>query len=489
MADPRSPRACVVNLGCRVNRVESDWMESALVDAGCLLVGQEEAELVIVNSCGVTGEAQAKTRKAVRHAATLPSRPLVAVTGCVASLFPEDLSGLGNNVLVLPAKLAAVGDALSALRARREVVGTGSVLSESDSHAWSGPGLYPSPSDDNVNTDDEGRTQSLSAAALGPERRLKRGVKVQDGCDNQCAYCIVWKARGKSRSVPLDDIERQVTQVLDEGAAEIDLTGVNLGRFRGSDGSGHEVGLAGLIDRVASLVRGRGIVRASSLEPQDVDESVLEAMAGNADVVCPHLHLPLQSGCNATLTRMGRPYDRAAFARLAARARELMPGFALTTDVIVGFPGETEDEFNQSYDFCQDMAFSKLHVFRYSARPGTPAATMPDQVAPEAMRERSLRLRELSLRMGAADARARVGSHTLALVEREEGEGGLGTSASFHRVRVTSADAGPVSCGLAKVLVTGAEPDGSLVCRLESYVRLVQRTDRDSAPSQDAKIS
>jgi threonylcarbamoyladenosine tRNA methylthiotransferase MtaB len=460
------PSVCVVNLGCRVNRVESDWMEEALSREGFALSQQDSARVIVINSCAVTGEAQAKTRHAVRQAAARAQVETVAVTGCAAALFPEELSALSPKVRLLPSKLTVASDLLELL------------------------GSLPSP--------DAPRQKDSSRHLV---MRARRGIKVQDGCDNRCTYCIVWRARGKSVSIDLDTIDSQVDLVLSEGAAEIDLTGVNLGRFRaripGSRASSHaEMRLAGLVDRVASRARGHAMVRASSLEPQDVDDDILQSMAKNSDVVCPHLHLPLQSGCDETLGRMGRPYRVEQFAEIVSRARSLMPAFSLTTDVIVGFPGETDDEFEQSLEFCRKMAFSKMHVFRYSRRPGTPAASMPNQVNAQTLRERSERMRKLARQMRLEDARSRIGTQELALVERFREDGiGVGSTASYHDVVVEGAGEvlsthAPASlqpqvslctpgalvpyAGLFLVDIRGADETGTLRAQALSCVRLVR---------------
>ncbi|MBM6999354.1 MiaB/RimO family radical SAM methylthiotransferase [bacterium] len=484
---------CVVNLGCRVNRVESDWIERSFADRGCRVVAQDDADVIVINTCAVTGEAQAKTRKAVRRACACDRARVVAVTGCASSLFPQELTALSPKVRVIPSKLVVAQDALEALdRVRADDRRANRADAPRESRAASAeaprPGDAPDdPSSDgpaatdaeeaNLNADDDGRTESRSGAT--PEARVKRGVKVQDGCDNRCTYCIVWKARGASRSEPLERIVRQVRQVLDDGAVEIDLTGVNLGRFSAVDGD-RALALADLVDVVAGMARGRAVVRASSLEPQDVSDAFLEAMARNADVVCPHLHLPVQSGCTATLERMGRPYTADWFAEKARAARALMPTFSLTTDVIVGFPGETDEEFEESLAFCARVGFSKMHVFRYSPRPGTPACDLPDQVAAPVAAERSRRMRACADELRAADARRRVGGVERVVVERASADGLVrGTTESFHRVRLAASafatEGGRAPEGLALASLDGYDSaTGEMTGRVRRYVRVVQ---------------
>lgn len=448
-ASLRMPRACVVNLGCRVNRVECDWMERALLAAGCELVEQDEADVVLVNTCAVTGEAQAKTRKAIRHLLGLPRHPRVLATGCAANLFPEELESLGDRVRVVTDKDAVVGAALDCPRAPEPAPETPSGGPDA-----AGAG-QPSP---------DGESPVPAAQAIGLER-LRRGIKVQDGCDNRCTYCIVWRARGASRSVDPAQIADQVRAVVSEGAREVVLTGINLGRYRYLDPSapdGAAVGLGDLL-RLVAQTAGPGVqIRASSIEPPEVTPDIVSAMAELRGQVCAHLHLPLQSGCDATLARMGRTYDTRAFAEVVGRARVALPGLSLSTDVIVGFPGETDEEFERSLAFCRQMRFSKMHVFRFSPRPDTPAATMAGQVPAGVAHRRSQRMRELAEQLRADDARSRVGTVERMLVERLDASGrAWGTTASYHR-SVLECDgpssAGTPTCGATTCELDACEP-------------------------------
>ena len=476
-------RVCVVNLGCKVNRVESDWMESAFSEAGCVLVPEGEAQLIAINTCAVTGEAQAKTRKAVRHAANLPQHPLVAVTGCVANLFPEELEALSSRVHVFKDKNSLATESLKLLSGSRKEVSTSPTdKSCEDSPAFL-PTRVPQPrSGEDCLSGGGNAGESLGAReikarasaredclsrggyATSPRERhhvvrSRRGVKVQDGCDNRCTYCIVWRARGASTSMPLADIESQVRQVLVEGADEVVLSGINLGRFRAIDEFGAQVDLSHLLDRVCAL--GARMVRLSSIEPPDLTQAVVESMVRNAPAVCHHLHLPLQSGCDTVLARMGRAYTAAEFVRVVERIRALIPNASLSTDVIVGFPGETEEEFEQTLAFCRAMRFSKMHVFRYSARPETEAAQMPCQVNPRVAQRRSERLRALAQKMRRKDAAGRIGCVERVLVERVDKQGAAhGSTASYHDVVLPAGSHGLAGPGLVDVELTGIAREG-----------------------------
>ena len=398
-----NPFVSVVNLGCRVNRVESDRITADLARLGCCLVDEEDADLVVINTCAVTGEAEAKTRKAVRHALGLPREPLVLVTGCVVNLHAEELTELSDRVFAEPSKVDVAARAAAALRM-----------------ATARPG-EPSSSVAPIDPHD-------LAGLLG---RSRLGIKVQDGCNNRCSYCIVWKARGPERSVPVTSVLEQVHEAVDAGIPEVVLTGVNLGAYDGEDGRDEHVEIDELLDRILTQTD-VGRVRLSSLEPMDVSRRLIERMAEAGPRVAPFLHLPLQSGCTATLKRMNRPYTAEEFSETVSMIRELIPHAALSCDIIVGFPGETDAEFEESRAFCEAMGFMRMHVFRYSARPGTPAAVAPDQVPPTVMAERAAVLRAVAEESSRHDARSRIGMRERAVLEY----GNRGTLGCFHRVVV-----------------------------------------------------
>ena len=464
------------------------------------MCAEDEADIIAINTCAVTGEAQAKTRKAVRRAASLPKHPLVAVTGCVANLFPAELEAIGDNVRVLPAKLALVEDALGEwgrlnASATKEPLGT-SLLKQSSPLCGCGTrdeASSPSQQDSlqYMQRDDFARVESVSSGAVPQARsaedclstedtlstpgghavfRARRGVKVQDGCDNKCTYCIVWRARGKSLSTPYSLIEKQVRQVLSEGALEVDLTGINLGRYASVDEQGAPLDLAGLIERLVPLIREHGaLLRASSIEPPEVTPELVAAFARNVDCVAPHFHLPLQAGSTRVLHRMGRRYNAEQFLEKVALIREALPSAAISTDIIVGFPGETEEDFQETLALSEKAAFSKIHAFRFSARPDTPAAGMPDQIAPEVIRERSERLRFLADRLRDDDAARRIGTVEPVLIEQIDKAGNAcGTTASHHEVIIPAGEHGFEGPTLVQALVARVEDDGVLGASLAS---------------------
>lgn len=378
----------VQNLGCKVNRVESDLISATLLKAGGKSVKRDDAQVIVVNTCTVTGEAEMKTRKAIRQALNAKQAPWVIATGCAIAINQGEFEELGARVIAEPNRADALKKSLELL------------------------GLA---------VPDESRF-----ARVGTGFIKRAGVKIQDGCDNHCTYCIVPQARGAGVSTPLEEILAEVVEAQRCGVREIVLTGVNIGCY--NDRGASLSALVGELLAATSDLR----LRLSSIEPQHTTEDLLSVMKASSGRLCAHLHLPLQSGCDSTLQAMGRLYNTGKFEEIVLQARELMPMLALTTDVIVGFPGENDDEFWQSLEFCQRMAFSKMHVFRYSKRPETPAALNPNQISPQVRAKRAVELRELSREMLQDDLSKRVGTIENVLIERS----GRGMSESYHQVEV-----------------------------------------------------
>lgn len=414
-------RFFIVNLGCKVNRVESDGFERLLRAHACAPAPQSEADLVVVNTCTVTGEAEKKTRKAVRHALKVNDRASVVVTGCASAIAPEEFTSMGDRVTVVP-------KADMALHLERVLVGApGAAACKAAPVPEVGAG-GPAQAD-------------LSDDAQLFSSRTRVGVKVQDGCDNACTYCIVHVARGRATSRPKADIVGEVVALAHAGVREVVLSGINIGSYR------HEGDR--LADLLKALLAATADVhaagekpmrfRVSSIEPMDVHDDFIELLAGANGRICRHLHLPLQSGSSKVLRDMARPYDAQDFCRLVDYLYAMVPALALTTDVIVGFPGETDEDFQDTCDVARACRFTKMHVFPYSRRAGTPAAARADQVAPEVKATRAEHLRALSDELRASDRAARAGTQELALVE----EGGRAMTESYYELAApTHASAG-----------------------------------------------
>jgi len=396
-------------LGCKVNQVDAETIAAALIGDGAVIAPQEDAEIVIVTTCTVTGEADHKARKAVRHAHALPQSPVVLVTGCLAAVDDGTLVSLGERVIVEADK--------SAVPAR-----VAALLGEQTDAS-------PHPT-----------------TRAGEGFHTRAFVKVEDGCDNFCEYCIVPYARGVPRSMALASVVSEVTALHESGAHEVVLTGINIGRYEDAG-----VRLPGLIEAVAAT--GIERIRLSSIEPEDVDAALLSAINA-APAFCEHLHIPLQSGSDRTLAEMGRRYDTATYATIVERAREAIPHLALSADVIVGFPGETEADAAETLALLERIGFAKLHVFRYSARAGTPAAARTDHVAPTTIAERAAAVRALGDRMRLAHLRTQVGRELEVLVVRP----GEGVARDGSRVRFASSTTSPGE--LVAATATGIDEAG-----------------------------
>jgi threonylcarbamoyladenosine tRNA methylthiotransferase MtaB len=411
-------RVRFTTLGCKVNRAEAEAIAADLVPAGAVLVDDDRPDVVVVTACAVTGEASHKARKAVRHALRLPSGPRVVVTGCLTGEDAALLAALDERVTVERDK-----DAVAA-----RIRGT--------------TGLPQSPPGVVVRSGEGFRTRAL--------------VKVQDGCDNRCTYCIVPETRGAARSVPSERVLGEVRGLVAGGVKEVVLTGINIGRY-----SSGGVDLARLVEAVADV--GVHRIRLSSIEPPDLTESFIETVAALPAFV-EHVHVPLQSGCDRTLAAMGRRYTVSAFERVVQRLRDALPGVAVTTDVICGFPGETDDDAHESELRVARLGFAKLHVFRYSPRPGTSAAQRLDCVPPEVVAERAERMRTVGEQARTRFLRGQVGTVQEVLVESVRRNVGTGTARNGARVRFTAHHARPGDLVLVAVRsVEGDELAGSIV--------------------------
>ena len=356
-------------------------MARAFAAAGHRLVAPGDvADLYIFNSCAVTHMAARKSRQVIRQMSRANPAAAVVVTGCYAELSPGDIETLGVDLILgnddkdrLPQRVAEAG-----------------LLHDAD----------PIPAPDAVGF-------LPNAASSSGGSRTRAFVKVQDGCDNRCTFCIVTVARGAGRSRTISDVVAEVNQRVELGYQEAVLSGVHLGSF------GHDHGnLHGLKQLVQAILSETDLpqLRLSSLEPWDLDANFFELWQNER--LLPHLHLPLQSGCDDTLRRMARRTSRAEFSQLVRQARAAIPDLSVTTDMIIGFPGETDEEFAQSIDFVEQMQFAKLHIFRYSPREGTAAATMRGQVPSQTVRRRSEAMHTLNAALE-EDFRARFIGRTM----------------------------------------------------------------------------
>ncbi len=349
-------------LGCKVNQYETQALEQLLQARGHRIVPFEgEADAYVINSCTVTAVSDKKSRQAVRKARRGAPEAVVAVCGCWPQTHPGDAESLPVDLIAGTGDRTGFVELLErAVRERKREISLDDALKRRTFEPLPPGGL-------------EGRTRCM--------------LKVEDGCVNFCTYCIIPYARGPVRSLPLEEAAAQAAQMAAEGYRELVLTGIELSSW-GRDLKNGQT-LIDLIEAVCAAAP-ECRVRLGSLEPRTVTEEFC-ARAAKLGNLCPHFHLSLQSGCDATLKRMGRKYDAARFVESVDLLWKHFSYPAVTADMIVGFPGETEEEFAQSLDFIQQCAFAAMHIFPYSRRPGTPAASMPDQV-PNAVKEERARL-------------------------------------------------------------------------------------------------
>jgi threonylcarbamoyladenosine tRNA methylthiotransferase MtaB len=349
-------RIYLSSLGCKLNQSEMDTLAAQLARGGHQIVpSAAEAELCVFNTCAVTHVAAQKSRQALRRLHRDNPDARLVVTGCYAELDPDELRDLPGVERV-----------------------AGNEAKEQLAELLAGEATAPAP----------------PLAPPIPRARTRALVKIQDGCDNACTYCIIHVARGRQRSHPPDQVMAEIQGLLAAGYQEIVLTGVHIGAYgRDRSGGGQDVDLWTLVNRILAET-GVPRLRLSSIEPWDLPQRALSAWEDPR--LCRHLHLPLQSGSDAILRRMARRYTTAEYAALVSAARAAIPGLAVTTDVITGFPGETGAEFNESLAFVQEMGFAQMHVFPYSLRPGTPAAAMPDQISPQVRAERARAMRAVA---------------------------------------------------------------------------------------------
>ncbi|HZO31457.1 MAG TPA: tRNA (N(6)-L-threonylcarbamoyladenosine(37)-C(2))-methylthiotransferase MtaB [Chloroflexota bacterium] len=376
--------AALVSVGCKVNQGELRQWGVSLARVGVKLVAQgEPADLAIVNTCTVTGEGDKSSRQAIRHAARANPDGYLVVTGCYASVDPKAVGDIDGVDLVV------ANDNKDEIV--RQLVDIGLV-----------PNVAPDLTDSADAADAwTHRSERPGWVTLMPglERKARAFVKVQDGCNSHCTYCIVPAARGPQRSRPVQAIVDEVNLLYRLGYREAVLSGVQIGAYgRDWDRETRRVRKSGgptlteLCERLLSETP-MPRIRISSIQPQDWPDGFLDLWADPR--MCRHLHLPLQSGSDTVLKRMVRRYRAADFRALVERVRTVMPEVAITADVMVGFPGETEAEHAESLALIREIAFSEQHVFRYSSRPGTAAARLPDDVPPPVKKRRSEEARAL----------------------------------------------------------------------------------------------
>lgn len=420
-----------LTLGCKVNQYETEAMLEMLQSQGfAAALDGKQADVLVVNSCTVTAQSDQKARQSLRRLKRQNPDAVTVLTGCWPQAFPGEAAKLEEADIILGnARRGELGDKIL------EYLSTKQRIVDVAPHK-KGEAFEPM------------RVQGLRG-------HTRAFLKIEDGCERYCAYCIIPYARGRVRSKPLADLRSEVEGLAGKGYKEVVLTGINLPAY------GQELGLS-LCDAVEAACGIEGIerVRLGSLEPERLTPDVIARMRAQ-EKLCPQFHLSLQSGCDATLRRMHRHYNGAEYAKIVDDLRKVFPNCAITTDVMVGFPGETEEEFRESLAFCRSIGFAKVHVFAYSRRPGTVADRAPDQVPNAEKERRSHILAEAMEESRLGFMRAQAGRTEGVLFEREISPGVWeGLTANYTPVRVECSR--ELSGEILSVRITGAE-DGYCV--------------------------
>ncbi len=355
-------KAAIFTLGCKVNQYESQEMTEMLTKNGYLVVdSKEKADVYIVNSCTVTAESNRKTRQAVRHFKAKNPDAVVVMTGCVPQAFPEEALAVKEADIFLGNKNNShLISALNKWFAEKKSINDISMHENDDKYSGGIISRF------------EGHTRAF--------------IKIQDGCNRFCSYCAIPYARGRSRSKSLDDIKTELHSLAENGFKEVVFVGINLSAY------GRDIGLS-LTDAVKAAQNTDSIerIRLGSLEPDHISDEMIDVFA-SCSKFCPQFHISLQSGCDTVLKRMNRHYDSAYYRHLVKKLREAFDDTSITTDIIAGFPGETEEEFDTTIDFVKKIRFDKVHVFPYSIREGTKAAKMTGHLQNAVKSERANRL-------------------------------------------------------------------------------------------------
>lgn len=412
-------------LGCKVNQYEIRTIAAQLQDYGLQMVPfGEKADLCIINTCCVTAESEAKSRKMIARARRNSPDAVVVITGCYAQIAKECPSGV--DLLVPNTEKEQCVDKIVAYLSEHGV---------------------------NLKKEQSPHFHYVS------HDRTRATVKVQDGCDSFCSYCIIPYARGPISSKPIADAEKEVRRLVDCGFKEVILTGIHLTRY-GRDRDNKE-DLTDLIEHI-SRIDGLERIRLGSMEPGYLTPPVVARLAA-VDKLCPHFHLSLQSGCKATLARMNRKYTPEQYYQEIQALRQYFPNCAITTDVMTGFPGETEEEFVESMNFVEKCEFAKVHVFTYSVRPGTVAAQM-EQIPQSVRHARCRQMIQASERGRKQFLLDAIGKEYTVLLEREHGDEIHGLTPNYISVSVPS-DQGK-SNELIRVKIVAVEEDGCVGVRI-----------------------
>ena len=419
----------IITLGCKVNQYESQAMREALIKHGYSLSDdKDKADITIINSCTVTSVSDAKNRKLINRVRRSNPDGIIILTGCMPQAFPDEENNFKNCDIVLGnAKRAELIPTLE------KFLETHNKLIQITEHPMKNEEF-----------------ENLSVSSLGEHTRAF--IKIEDGCNRFCSYCIIPYARGRVRSKPLDALKAEVENIAFNGYKEVVLVGINLSAY----GLNEEFDLADAVECACS-VDGIERVRLGSIEPEQMDDKMIARLSAQKKF-CPQFHLSLQSGCDKTLKAMNRHYDSSEYAQIVANLRKAFDNSSMTTDIMVGFAGETLEDFEQSMSFVKSINFAKVHVFPYSQRKGTVAEKAPNQVEPAEKERRAKLMGELVEESRKKFLNSQVGLVEEVLFERLRHGYLEGYTKNYTPIHVVSDDAS--LCGLIRqVKIVSADTD------------------------------
>ena len=419
------------SLGCKVNQYETNAMAQKFIEHGYEVVEFDEyADVYIVNTCTVTNVADRKSRQMLRRAKEINKDATLVACGCYAQVAKDELKKIPEIDLIIGNN--EKNDIIQIVENHISQKGAEDLVSDV---------MY-----------------KLDYVELGTTtytEKTRAVIKVQDGCDRFCSYCLIPYARGHIRSRKIENVIEEIKKVVEEGINEVVITGIHIASY-GRDFKGENIGLIDLLEEI-NKIQGLHRIRLGSIEPTIITDEFVERLS-KLDKICDHFHLSLQSGCTETLKRMNRRYTTEEFKAVTKRLRAKFPNAALTTDIIVGFPGETDEEFNTTYEFLKEIAFYKMHILKYSQRKGTKAAVMTNQVDGKIKEERSKKLIELSNENEYNYNKKYIGKQVEVLFEEREGEYLKGHTTNYIVVKHKT-DKDDLINKIAKVTVSEAKQD------------------------------
>lgn len=397
-------------LGCKVNTYESNAMLKIFNEAGYQEVNFKEiADVYVINTCTVTNTGDSKSRQMIRKAIRKNPQATVCVVGCYSQIAPEEIEQIEGVGVIL------------GTQHRKKIV---EYVNE-----------YLKTGKPVIKVDNVMNLKKFEDLNIDHFKNTRAFLKIQDGCNNFCTYCIIPYARGRVRSRDKDSVLKQAKTLVANGYVEIVLTGIH------TAGYGEDLDNYSFYDLLVDLVKIDGLkrLRISSIETSQISDEIINLIGSN-QIIVDHLHVPLQSGCDATLKRMNRKYTTSQYLEKINKIRNYLPNIAFTTDVIVGFPGESDEEFEETYNFIKKVNYSELHVFPYSPRRNTPAAKMKDQVDDKIKHERVNRLLELSKELNRDFALKQIGKTLNVLFEKRDGDYLVGHASDYLKVKVKTTD-------------------------------------------------